>query len=191
MKTNKLLIALTLLAASTSNTYGQPTINRQPTNQWVSLGATASFRVTATTTNAPLSFQWRFNTMELAGQTTNVLTLTNIQTTNAGGYDVVVADLSGSVTSKLATLTVDATFTKITTGSIVTDLNDYWNSSWADYDNDGYIDLFAGTWYGSKTNYLYHNNGDGTFTRVPPANIPKIPSNQHGSSWGDYDNDGY
>src|SRR2546429_476383 len=54
-----------------------------------------------------------------------------------------------------------------------------------------YLDLFVGTWYGSKTNYLYHNNGDGTFTRVAAANIPKIPSNQHGSSWGDFDNDGY
>ncbi|PYJ79835.1 MAG: hypothetical protein DME22_24875 [Verrucomicrobia bacterium] len=160
-------------------------------NQSVSLGATTGFRVTATTTNPPLNFQWRFNAMELGGQTTNAVTLTNIQTNNAGGYDVVVADVSGSITSQVATLTVDTTFTKITTGSIVTDKNDYWNGSWADYDNDGYLDLFVGTWFNSKTNYLYHNNGDRTFTRVPPANIPKIPSNQHGASWGDFDNDGY
>jgi hypothetical protein len=73
----------------------------------------------------------------------------------------------------------------------VTDRNDFWNASWADYDNDGFLDLFAGTWIGSKTNFLYHNNGDGTFTRRPPSDMPKISSNQHGSSWGDYDNDGY
>ena len=146
MKTNKLLITLALLAASTSTTYGQPIITRQPTNQSVSLEATASFRVTATTTNPPLSFQWRFKTMELGGQTSSLVTLTNVQMTNAGAYDVVLADMSGSVTSQVATLTVDPTFTKITTGSIVSDLNDYWNGSSADYDNDGYLDLFVGTW---------------------------------------------
>src|SRR5262245_8054717 len=190
MKTKHLLIVLILTVGLNSSAFGQPTITRQPTNQSVSLGASATFQVT-TTNNPPVTFQWRFNAVELYGAITNLLTLTNIQTNNAGNYDVLVADVSGSVTSQIATLTVDTTFTKITTGVIVTDKNDYWNGSWADYDNDGYLDLFVGTWYGSKTNYLYHNNGDGTFTRVPAANIPKIPSNQHGSSWGDYDNDGY
>jgi len=95
-----------------------------------------------------------------------LLSMTNVQLTNAGGYDVVVADMSGSVTSSVATLTVDPTFTKITTGSIVTDKNSYWNGSWADYDNDGYLDLFVGTWYGSKTNYLYHNNNGDAPLRV-------------------------
>lgn len=37
----------------------------------------------------------------------------------------------------------------------------------------------------------YHNNRDGTFTRVADAAMPKYPSNEHGSAWGDYDNDGY
>src|SRR5262249_33224535 len=191
MKTKQLLIVIIPTVGLNSSAFGQPTITRQPTNQSVSLGASATFRVTATTTNPPLTFQWRFNGVEQYGAITNLLTLTNIQANKAGNYDVLVADVSGSVTSRIATLTVDTTFTKITTGVIVTDKNDYWNGSWADYDNDGYLDLFVGTWYGSSINYLYHNNGDGTFTRVPAANIPKIPSNQHGSSWGDYDNDGY
>ena len=180
-----------MFLAALLNAFGQPIIRRQPTNQSVSLGANVSFRITATSTNPPPSYQWRFQGADISAAITNSLSMTNVQLTSAGGYDVVVADMSGSVTSFVATLTVDPTFTKITTGSIVTDKNSYWNGSWADYDNDGYLDLFVGTWYGSKTNYLYHNNGDGTFTRVPPANIPKIPSNQHGSSWGDYDNDGY
>jgi hypothetical protein len=33
----------------------------------------------------------------------------------------------------------------------------------ADYDNDGYVDLYV-TGYGQ--NYLYHNNGNGTFSEV-------------------------
>jgi len=117
--------------------------------------------------------------------------LTNLQLAHVGDYTVIVTNVVGAVTSQVARLRVDPTFPKITAGNIVTDLNDYWSGSWADYDNDGYLDLFVGTWWNSQTNYLYHNNGDGTFARVPAASIPKIPSNQHGSTWGDYDNDGY
>ena len=32
---------------------------------------------------------------------------------------------------------------------------------------------------------------DGTFTLIDDAKMPKIPSNQHGAAWGDYDNDGH
>jgi hypothetical protein len=34
-------------------------------------------------------------------------------------------------------------------------------AEWADYDNDGWLDLVVST-YGE--NVLYHNNGDGTFS---------------------------
>ena len=33
-------------------------------------------------------------------------------------------------------------------------------------------------------NFLYHNNRDGTFTLIDDANMPKIPSNQHGAGVG-------
>ncbi|MDZ7332078.1 MAG: FG-GAP-like repeat-containing protein [candidate division KSB1 bacterium] len=64
--------------------------------------------------------------------------------------------------------------------------------SWADYDNDGYPDFYVSngvTGY-KQVNFLYHNNGDGTFTRVmtgPPVEDQYVT---YGSSWGDYDNDG-
>ena len=44
---------------------------------------------------------------------------------------------------RVATLTVDATFPKINTGAIVNDLADSWAGTWADFDNDGYLDLFV------------------------------------------------
>ena len=91
----------------------------------------------------------------------------------------------------LAAGRAEATFTKVTTGDIVTTPARYWTASWGDYDDDGYLDLFAGADFGSTRNFLYHNEGDGTFTLVDPAAIPKVPSNQHGSAWADYDNDGH
>src|SRR5205814_7837013 len=134
-------------------------------------------------TNPPLSYQWRFQGADISAAITNSLSMTNVQLTKAGGYDVVVADMSSSVTSLVATLAVDPTFTKITTANIVTDRNSYWNGSWADYDNDGNLDLFVGTWYGSKTNYLYHNNGDGTFTQVLDGSPVNDLGRSVGASW--------
>ena len=57
----------------------------------------------------------------------------------------------------------------------------------ADYDNDGYIDLFV---TGYKADRLYHNNGDGTFSDVT-SKLPKIADGWSTSAgWFDYDHDG-
>src|ERR1043166_2522263 len=100
MKTKTNFLAAAAFLGALIDGLGQLTITKQPTNQSVSLEATARFQVTATPTNPPLSFQWRFNETELGGRTNFSLTLTNVQTSDAGSYDVVVADMSGSVTSQ-------------------------------------------------------------------------------------------
>lgn len=96
---------------------------------------------------------------------------------------------SGKVTG--ASYTTGASFTKVTSGKIVTKKARFWNGSWGDYDDDGWLDLFVGSEESSKRNYLFHNDRDGTFTLVDKAAMPKIRSNQHGSAWADYDNDGH
>ena len=62
--------------------------------------------------------------------------------------------------------------------------------SWADYDNDGCLDLFVSENNGT-VNRLYHNNGDGTFARVLSGPIASDIGNCAGNSWGDYDRDGF
>ena len=59
----------------------------------------------------------------------------------------------------------------------------------ADYDNDGYDDLFITCW---GQNLLFHNNGDGTFTDVTAKAGLIHPGNRYatGCTWIDYDRDG-
>ena len=59
---------------------------------------------------------------------------------------------------------------------------------WGDYDNDGFLDLFVARV--NQLNLLYHNNRDGTFTRMTNAPFSKDVAISQGCSWGDYDNDG-
>jgi hypothetical protein len=83
----------------------------------------------------------------------------------------------------------NGTFTKITTGVVVTDGGSSYGCTAGDYDNDGFLDLFVSN-YG-ENNFLYHNNGNGTFTKITTGVIVSDGGNSTGCSWGDYDNDGY
>ena len=61
--------------------------------------------------------------------------------------------------------------------------------SFADYDNDGHMDVaFSGD---TTTDILYRNQGDGTFVDVTAAARFKHLTNGKGLAWGDYDNDGF
>ncbi len=82
-----------------------PTIIVPPVSQTANAGQNANFTVTAIGT-APLSYQWRFNGVNLPGATSATLTLNSVGAGNAGGYSVVVSNPQGSATSKSATLAV-------------------------------------------------------------------------------------
>jgi enediyne biosynthesis protein E4 len=81
----------------------------------------------------------------------------------------------------------DGTFTDVSEKAGVA--NDRWGygCSVADYDNDGWPDLYVGN-YGQ--NRLYHNNHDGTFTDVAEKAGVALGNWSPGSTWGDYDGDG-
>ena len=84
----------------------------------------------------------------------------------------------------------NGTFTRVTTGPIATTVTHAIGAAWVDYDNDGYLDLYIAG-YQSASSYLYHNNGDGAFTRVMTNSIVNDYSTGYSLAWADYDNNGF
>jgi len=83
-----------------------PTVVVLPAVQMAPVGSNATFCASASGA-LPLAYQWWFNRTNLiAGATTYSLTLTNVQTTDAGKYSATVSNSSGTTTSLTATLTV-------------------------------------------------------------------------------------
>ena len=88
----------------------------------------------------------------------------------------------------IAAGTSGQTFTKITSGPLVTDGKDGVAGTWVDYDNDGDPDVFVSNG-ASQTEDLYRNNGNGTFTRITGIALTTVRTNAGLNQWGDYNND--
>ena len=87
----------------------------------------------------------------------------------------------------------DGTFTDVTQKAGITALGRGLGAIWTDANNDGWLDLYIAN--DREPNFLYRNNGDGTFREL--GELHGIARNEHGdveSSMGidtaDYDNDG-
>jgi len=81
----------------------------------------------------------------------------------------------------------DGTFEDVTEKAGVQGFGFGMGAAVADYDNDGFEDLFV-TAYGG--NRLYHNNGNGTFTDVTEKAGVAGSGWSTGAAWVDLDNDG-
>jgi hypothetical protein len=81
----------------------------------------------------------------------------------------------------------DGTFTNVADKAGVT--NERWGfgAAIADYDNDGWPDIYVSNF---GKNRLYHNNHDGTFTDVAEKAGVTLGNWSTGATWGDYDGDG-
>ena len=61
---------------------------------------------------------------------------------------------------------------------------------WADYDKDGWVDLFQANTTDSVRSFLYHNEGDGTFSEVSEGSgLGEFITNS--AIWFDFNNDGF
>ena len=95
-------------AAAMLSVLEPPVLVSGPTNCAAEPGTTVDFAVDVLSA-APLSYQWRFNaTNLLAGGTSAVLELTDVQAGQSGAYQVVASNAVGAVTSPPAALTVMA-----------------------------------------------------------------------------------
>jgi len=87
-------------------TVRDPAILSQPVGGTAEGGSTVQFSVDAGGT-PPLSYQWRFKGVAIAGANNATLLVPNVTKSDAGTYSVVVSNASGSVTSVGASLTVN------------------------------------------------------------------------------------
>lgn len=97
----------------------------------------------------------------------------------------------------------DGFFEEAVESGLSLDSQHAFTGAWADYDNDGWLDLlvttYRGPWDSSRTkgdnvdarDYLYRNNGDRTFTRIFTGSVVNDDADSITAAWGDYDNDGF
>lgn len=74
-------------------------------------------------------------------------------------------------------------------GAALANRRPWWSGSWADYDNDGWVDFVVVA--RNQPIHIFHNNHDATFTDVTEALGATQPHGDgHNCIWFDMDNDG-
>ncbi|HXJ58081.1 MAG TPA: CRTAC1 family protein, partial [Verrucomicrobiae bacterium] len=88
-------------------------------------------------------------------------------------------------------------FTRVTQGPIATDTSVAYGGTWGDYDGDGWLDLFVAnenTKGGPEgppvKSFLYHNERQGSFSRVTNGPLAEFTGYANAATWGDHNNDG-
>jgi len=114
---------------------------------------------------------------------------------NDGKPDLFVPN-DGTMNDMLFQNNGNGKFTRITSGHPVIDAAQSICAAWADYDRDGFLDLFvsAGTGCPGQNDLLYRNNGDGTFRKMTIPEVgPIVGDSLMGDyfTWADVDNDGW
>jgi uncharacterized repeat protein (TIGR03803 family) len=151
-----------------------PIITSQPTNVSALPGGPASFRVSVIG-NQPFTFQWRLgsnnlgNSGSFSGANTATLSISNISSTLAGIYSVVISNSLGSVTSTDAVLTV-ATLTASNVTYTVPHL--FSGGTPGEYPYGGLVQAKDGNIYG--TAFLGGADGDGLTFKMTSGNAVTV-----------------
>jgi len=132
------------------------------------------------------------------------LNIQQVDYNNDGNLDIFVLrgawnqDGFGNQPSSLLRNNGDGTFTDVTIPSGLLFFQPTQTAVWADFNNDGWLDVFVGTedsgghdTGGTHTCMLYMNNHDGTFTNVAAEAHCDITDFVKGVASADYNNDGW
>lgn len=82
-----------------------PLVVRPPLNQTRAIGESATFEITVMSSPPP-TYQWRKDGRNIAGATMTILTIANLQPSDAGSYDVLVSNSRGGVLSPAGRLNI-------------------------------------------------------------------------------------
>ncbi len=111
---------------------------------------------------------------------------------NDGDLDLFVANFSNQ-DNQIFRNNGDGSFTAINSGPQSNDDGCSFGSAFGDFDNDGDLDLFVTNGFcgNGLQNFLYKNNGSGSFSRDDSSIEDLSTQCSFGAAWGDYDNDGF
>jgi len=117
---------------------------------------------------------------------------------NDGDYDFYISN-TGTNSSKgvLFSQQSDTTFLDTAVEKGIEILENTWGSSWFDYDNDSYLDLFVASgsnisniFFNGK-NYFFQSSASSSFVRDTSIFIGDYGAKSTGLACGDFNNDGY
>ena len=126
---------------------------------------------------------------------TNDFNLTNSWTVSAIDYDndndddLFFTDATLTQPNRLYNNNGDGTFEEVKSGVLVEDIAKSMSSAWADFDNDGDLDVVIANSSMLPCTFFV-NNGDGSFVKNTKASFTKNVGYYHHVSWVDVDNDG-
>ena len=156
----------------------------------ITLGSGAGYNVRFFKNNSGTFTELIFSSIEMTGETKQILW---VDYDNDGDMDLYVANNEGG--NFLFQNNGSMVFTDVTAAAgLPTSLFPTWVVAFGDYDRDGWLDLYFTNYsYGSAyndKNFLYKNNGDGTFSDVTAAsNAADGIKSPLGVAFMDYDND--
>jgi tetratricopeptide (TPR) repeat protein len=110
---------------------------------------------------------------------------------NDGCLDILVLRGGWEIAQRKSLLrnNCNGTFTDVTKEAALSEPTATQTAVWADINNDGFVDLYAGSENGP--NQLFLNRGNGTFQDISHASGTDISGFTKGVVAADYDNDGY
>jgi len=108
---------------------------------------------------------------------------------NNGRTDVLLVNATG-FSSMLFINNGNGNFSKVNNSGIEIHPQYFHGAVFADFDNDGYVDLLITNFFQTRFHHLYKNNGNNTFTLVTSSPVSTVSERAMAPILADYDNDG-